>query len=69
MLEIGYNCTQGICEEICGDGLKVGNEECDDNNTKDGDGCSSKCKVETGYNCSHGVCTEICGDGIKIGKE
>ena len=31
----------------CGDGIKVGNEECDDKNTVDGDGCSSKCTIET----------------------
>ena len=31
---------------VCGDGVKEGNEECDDGNTKDGDGCSSNCKIE-----------------------
>ena len=37
--------------EICGDGLNLGSYECDDGNTKDGDGCSSKCKIENGYEC------------------
>ena len=26
-------------------------DECDDGNTEDGDGCSSKCKVEPGWRC------------------
>ena len=45
-------CTEGtfkvvgICvPEICGDGIKVGTEECDDGNDLQGDGCF-KCKVE-----------------------
>lgn len=29
--------------EICGDGLKVGSEKCDDENTLSGDGCTSNC--------------------------
>ena len=36
-----------ICTPICGDNLKVGPEECDDGNTKNGDGCSANCKKET----------------------
>jgi len=31
---------------VCGDGHKDKNEQCDDGNTKDGDGCSSECKKE-----------------------
>ncbi|MBK6513889.1 MAG: DUF4215 domain-containing protein [Polyangiaceae bacterium] len=36
----------------CGDGVTAGSEQCDDNNTASGDGCSSLCV------------TEFCGDGI-----
>ncbi|KAF8453055.1 hypothetical protein BGX38DRAFT_1141855 [Terfezia claveryi] len=31
---------------VCGNGKKEGNEECDDGNTVNGDGCSSKCTIE-----------------------
>lgn len=31
---------------VCGNGKKEGSEECDDGNTVDGDGCSSKCTLE-----------------------
>jgi cysteine-rich repeat protein len=33
---------------VCGDGLVLGTEQCDDGNTTDGDGCSSTCTGETG---------------------
>ena len=50
----------------------VGNETCDDGNTKDGDGCSKECLIEIGYACS-GVgrdsCHTVCGDGILAGFE
>ncbi|KAF4740737.1 Extracellular matrix protein fras1, partial [Perkinsus olseni] len=35
----------------CGDGLRVGPEECDDGNTRSKDGCSSTCEVEAGWIC------------------
>ncbi|MFH1670630.1 MAG: DUF4215 domain-containing protein, partial [Patescibacteria group bacterium] len=38
------------CSPICGDGLVVGDEECDDGNTRNGDGCSSTCRIERGCN-------------------
>jgi cysteine-rich repeat protein len=31
---------------LCGDGMRVRGEECDDHNTTSGDGCSSTCQVE-----------------------
>ena len=42
-------------------------EECNDENTKDHDGCSNKCRIESRYGrvCSLGVCTTSCGDGVK----
>jgi uncharacterized repeat protein (TIGR03806 family) len=30
----------------CGDGIMGGSEECDDGNTRDGDGCSAMCELE-----------------------
>jgi len=54
----GFVCNGGstesptTCEEICGDGLNVGEEICDDNNKIDGDGCSADCKkIEEGWTC------------------
>ena len=43
------------CEEICGDGKNMGKLECDDGNTRDNDGCSSKCEIEPFYECSGGT--------------
>ena len=40
------------CIEICGDGLKF-ILACDDNNTFDGDGCSSTCNIEKNFICSY----------------
>lgn len=38
--------------EICGDGMNLGEVECDDGNVNGGDGCSSECRVEEGFECS-----------------
>ena len=38
----GFYMTGGTCIETCGDG-RLFTLECDDNNTNDGDGCSSQC--------------------------
>jgi len=70
-LEKWETCT---CEEIEGDGHVVGDEECDDANTIDGDGCSSTMTVETGWSCDGSVdvtstCTSTCGDGIYVAGE
>ena len=53
---------------ICGDGIVVAGEECDDHNPFNGDGCSPFCTVETGWDCSGSpsVCTPTCGDGIVL---
>lgn len=64
-----------ICAPICGDGKSFPGEDCDDNNTTDGDGCSSICLTENGYSCTGGntttrdTCSTICGDGITAGSE
>ena len=45
----GYHCDGGsllapdACLPQCGDGLAVGDEECDDGNWDNGDGCSEDC--------------------------
>ena len=57
---------------VCGDGFAVGNEECDDGNTQNGDGCSKFCKREPNYNCPNtgGPCEkDVCGDSKVTGDE
>jgi cysteine-rich repeat protein len=70
------------CAPICGDGVIVGNETCDDGNTTNGDGCSSTCKREGstssdnsssrsgGSSSGNGSSTSaVCGNGRKEGAE
>lgn len=58
----GYDCVGGsdtspsVCTPICGDGYRIGTEECDDNNLSTGDGCSDTCTIEIGYACEGGDC-------------
>ncbi|MCD6499090.1 MAG: SUMF1/EgtB/PvdO family nonheme iron enzyme [Deltaproteobacteria bacterium] len=57
---------------VCGDGVVIGNEGCDDGNQEDGDGCSTQCKVEKGWACAQGsptVCHTMCGDNMVVGSE
>ena len=85
-VETGYACTSSnpygsglggrtACVPICGDGLRVGNEECDDGGAASGDGCSAQCSVESGWACADGsvrssdTCTTVCGDGRRAGSE
>src|SRR5262249_34289525 len=35
----GYRSEGGLCRPVCGDGVKVPGEPCDDGNLYDGDGC------------------------------
>ena len=48
----GFDGDGVSCDPVCGDGMLVGDEECDDGNNNPADGCSSFCKVEDGYSCS-----------------
>ena len=60
-----------MCESRCGDGWIAHEKECEDGNSNNGDGCSSKCLIEEGHFCSGmpSVCHAICGDSIKTSKE
>lgn len=42
-------CTNEV--PVCGDGVIDNGEQCDDNNTAAGDGCSGTCQIEDGYTC------------------
>ena len=49
-VEPGWECTgpaPGGCMTICGDGVRAGDEICDDGNVNDGDGCGPDCVPET----------------------
>lgn len=61
--EVEADCRAGECKSKCGDGRlfdfdtpadvdNLPDEECDDGNLRDGDGCSSTCRIEAGYSCS-----------------
>ncbi|MFH0851567.1 MAG: DUF4215 domain-containing protein [Candidatus Peregrinibacteria bacterium] len=56
---------------LCGDGVPVGSEACDDGNRAAGDGCSAMCSLERGWTCvgSPSVCQTVCGDGVTAGLE
>ncbi|MBA3465751.1 MAG: hypothetical protein H0T46_37820 [Deltaproteobacteria bacterium] len=74
------NCN-GACSMIntnmcsdpysCGDGIVTGTEQCDDDGTTGGNGCSATCMVEAGYYCSGApsTCMTVCGDGVRAGAE
>lgn len=69
--EPGWDCTAGICETTCGDGIAAGFETCDDSATPaglvDGDGCSADCREEPGWSCDRSSvptsCQDVCDDG------
>src|SRR5262249_18330616 len=52
----------------CGDGIIEAGEQCDDGNTRNGDGCEASCNIEAGFACNGApsVCipTPLCGNGF-----
>jgi cysteine-rich repeat protein len=72
------DCASGVCSSLqcqvprCGDGVRQGNEVCDDGNATNGDGCDdgagANCRP-TG--CGNGVVagTEICDDGNAVNAD
>jgi fibro-slime domain-containing protein len=71
----GTSAHAGTAPPACGDGvLNQTGEDCDDGNTRAGDGCSGICKVEPNHSCpidpsnpTHSlpcVVTFKCGDGV-----
>jgi fibro-slime domain-containing protein len=72
----GNSSDDGLVEtvetSVCGDGYMSQYEKCDDNNTINGDGCSSSCELEYGWICpaeSETCIARSCGDGIIAGNE
>jgi cysteine-rich repeat protein len=55
-----FQVRNGVVE-VCGDGIVDGDEECDDQNTTDGDCCDATCHFEAaGNSCDDG---NLCTDG------
>ncbi len=70
---IAGSCA-GSCQRpapVCGDGVVQGEEECDDGNTKGGDGCAADClSIRIGFTCIEGLpCDSVCGDAVIAGNE
>ncbi|CAD8081934.1 unnamed protein product [Paramecium primaurelia] len=57
--QFGYYLINYTCKSICGDGIVVGEEECDDSNNKNQDGCNSQCKIEPNYQCAGSSCIPL----------
>jgi len=51
---VGF-ALRGCPATVCGDGVREGDEECDDANLTDGDCCSARCEIEPGeQSCDDG---------------
>jgi hypothetical protein len=66
-----------VCNQICGDGLKVGDfvggaDTCDEGSNPVNTGCKADCTgITNGFDCttaSPTTCTTFCGDGIHAGN-
>jgi fibro-slime domain-containing protein len=72
-LEPGFVCPRpgARCRPLCGDGVMLGREACDDGNPDPGDGCDENCRLEPGFVCPPGeMCRRTtCGDGTREGSE
>jgi cysteine-rich repeat protein len=47
-------------DPVCGNGTVESGEQCDDNNTNNGDGCSSTCQLESGDNNTCSSAAAVC---------
>lgn len=47
----GYQAIAGQCMTVCGDFVKMPNEQCDDGNNIAKDGCSDTCIIEQDFQC------------------
>lgn len=59
----GYNATNiTTCSPVCGDGVKLPFENCDDGNAVNGDGCSLNCTIEPAHYCAISGLGSLCGN-------
>ena len=71
-LEPGWDCEVAgeLCVPHCGDGMIVGDEECEFYNgaaPAAGNGCSIDCRIEPGWDCNvtaKSCSRTVCGNGI-----
>jgi cysteine-rich repeat protein len=67
----GFMGNGTTCTTMCGDGIMIGQEDCDDGDMNSGDGCSMSCQFEAGFECAGvpSLCRPVCGDGMTVGAE
>jgi cysteine-rich repeat protein len=59
-------CAQGAClPTVCGDGIVVGAEVCDDGNRIDNDGCAANC--DSNETCGNGIVDAVSGESCDDG--
>ena len=56
---------QDGCKAICGDGVVLGEEQCD----PPMEGCDQQCKLEDGWKWVQNKTTTTCGDSLVAGEE
>ena len=49
--EDGYRIAYWYGPTVCGNRVMEGGEQCEDDNTRNGDGCSVDCRIEGGWSC------------------
>ena len=59
--QTGYSLVNNSCIQVCGDGMVMTPELCDDGNLVSGDGCSSTCTIETAFYCNTTAVPTLCG--------
>jgi len=57
-----YELTATLQPKVCGDGVIVGDEQCDDANTTSGDGCSGTCTLEPTPFCASAAIVDVLAD-------
>jgi hypothetical protein len=70
-VQLGYSCTTpgpSTCRGICGDGLKVAAEACDDFNTSACGTCNATCSVAQPATVATGVITAIGASSLLNGE-
>jgi cysteine-rich repeat protein len=57
--------------QLCGNGWLDPGEQCDDGNTLNSDGCTSRCQLDNDPPCWPGICVSrtICGNGVLTSNE
>ncbi|CAD8130867.1 unnamed protein product [Paramecium sonneborni] len=67
LIGLYYDDFSNDCLPLCGDGIVVGNEQCEDLNNTPYDGCyDCKYQCQIGSLLNQTSCIPICGDGIVI---